>query len=61
MDKTYCDVCGRDITDEAETYSVSIYDNLHEGTSIEGDLCKSCERRVRKSVKDFFAEQKRAS
>lgn len=46
VEKTFCNDCGKDITND-ETWSASIYDDLKEEFIIEADLCKKCKDKLK--------------
>lgn len=50
-EKTFCDICGKDITEEKDTYSVSLYSNKYQGNDPEFDVCKSDSHKVASALR----------
>lgn len=50
VEKTFCDFCGKDITNDAQYHS-DIYNCLTEKSIVEKDLCDKCMKKLKKAFK----------
>lgn len=59
MRKVFCDICGKEIKNpDEEGGSVSIYDNEHDDTIIDYDLCNECIEKVKEILQNLKKEEK---
>ena len=50
MKKRYCDLCGKETTNNT-TYELGIYDETLEKDIFEVDMCGNCKEKIKKLIK----------
>ena len=52
MKKRFCDLCGKDITNDV-IFVLGIYDEILEKETYQKDLCEKCKNKVKKLIKEI--------
>jgi len=51
MKKRFCDLCGKDITNDC-IFELGIYDEILEKECFQRDLCEKCKNKIKKLIKE---------
>ena len=51
MEKRFCDICGKDITNNV-IFELGIYDEILEEETFQRDMCKKCTKNIRKLIRE---------